>query len=390
MYVITGGLGKIGLLLADYLARTFEAKLVLVGRSPLPDRQQWPDWLATHGDDDDLSRKIRAVQAVETLGGEVLALQADIADPQQIRAVFDRGRARFGAIDGVIHAAGITGTKTVKLIPQIDEQEVDAHFRAKVHGLYALEEVLTETPVDFCLLFSSNVSILGGIGAAAYAAANSFMDSFAADRNQRPGPHWISANWDIWAMPNPQLSDKTYQTSIDRYAMYPEESVEAFRRIVCMMTGSQIVVSTGDIAARLDIWVYRKGIAATEPGASDTGATIHPRPKLATMYVPPSDDLEQAIAEVWQALLGIDQIGIYDNFFDLGGNSLIALKLMTHLNQKLDMEISVLSLFEGPTIHAFAQVIGHEQQQPLFDRSRSRGERRRERRQQIHQLTSEG
>lgn len=82
VYLITGGLGGIGLVLAAYLAQTVRAKLILVGRSAFPDRNEWEKWLATHDDQDDVSRKIRKVQVLEELGAEVMFATADITNQE--------------------------------------------------------------------------------------------------------------------------------------------------------------------------------------------------------------------------------------------------------------------------------------------------------------------
>ncbi len=114
VYLITGGLGTIGLRLADYLARTTQAKLVLLGRGQLPDKTGWQGWLETHEDQDKVSIKIRKLQALETLGAETMPLSADVADQRQMRRVIVRAIKRFGRLDGVVHAAGILGDELLR------------------------------------------------------------------------------------------------------------------------------------------------------------------------------------------------------------------------------------------------------------------------------------
>ncbi|WP_217563203.1 acyltransferase domain-containing protein, partial [Paenibacillus sp. GbtcB18] len=106
VYLITGGLGKIGGILASYLAKTAGAKLVLLGRQGLPDRSQWQQWLETHGEEEETSKRIRRVEEIERHGGEVLVVQTDVSDADQMKQAVDKAIAVFGAIHGVIHAAG--------------------------------------------------------------------------------------------------------------------------------------------------------------------------------------------------------------------------------------------------------------------------------------------
>src|SRR4029077_19454483 len=97
------------LVLAEYLAETVQAKLVLVGRSAFPSREQWDDWLRTHGEEEVVSRKIRQLLKLEELGSEVAVFSADVANLEAMRAVVASALQRFNVIHGVIHSAGVGG-----------------------------------------------------------------------------------------------------------------------------------------------------------------------------------------------------------------------------------------------------------------------------------------
>jgi acyl transferase domain-containing protein len=382
VYLITGGLGGVGLTLAGHLARTVSARLVLVGRSHFPAADEWDDHLAQNGEADPVARTIERLRAVEAAGGELLIARADVSDEAQMRALLERVDARFGRLDGVVHAAGVAGEKALRFIPETDRAVGELQFASKAAGLYALDRVLAGRELDFCLLCSSNASILGGLGSAAYAAANAFMDAFALARRRQGGAAWISANWDGWLAPGEERLSASFSTSIDRYAMAPEESVEAFERIVTRAPAGQVVVSTGDLAGRLDLWVRGEGLSwGEEAGPGGAQAATEPRRGVDTPYVPPSNELESIIAKVWQEALGVDRLGIHDNFFDLGGNSLIGLRVVSRLRRELAREIQVVSLFEGPTVSALAALLGTEANEaPAYEESRGRGEARRRRR----------
>jgi acyl transferase domain-containing protein len=195
VYLITGGLGAIGLVLGEHLARTIRAKLVLVGRSALPPREQWEQWLAAHGGDDETSRRILKVQSLEQLGAEVLLLGADVANLAQMRDAIAVARQRFGTIDGVIHAAGIAGGGMI----QLKNPDVAAQVLApKLQGTLVLDEVLRDQPLDWVVLCSSVYSIVSRLGQVDYSAANSFLDAFAHYKSSRSGTRAISINWDGW------------------------------------------------------------------------------------------------------------------------------------------------------------------------------------------------
>jgi acyl carrier protein len=256
------------------------------------------------------------------------------------------------------------------------------HFLAKARGLLVLERVMQKQPPDACILFSSNASILGGLGSTAYSAANIFMDAFAQGRKGAGGIQWISANWDGWLADdqNSRLAG-SFQTSLDQYAMSPAESIEAFKRAISLTGTSQVVVSTGDLDARLNLWVRDRGKGSAADSAGAGPPTLHPRPALGVPYVAPQSELEKKIAGIWEALLGVAQLGIHDNFFDLGGNSLICLKVVSQLKKELKLEIPVVAIFEGPTVSSLARLVGNDEaSKPSYEESRSRGERRREKR----------
>jgi len=378
-YLITGGLGNVGLQLADYLSRQVQARLVLVGRSPFPAHESWTEYLAEHDTDDPLSLKIRKLQAIEAAGGEIMLAMADVADLAQMQAVLTQAEVQFGPVHGVIHAAGMAGETTITLIPELSPAECERHFQAKVHGTQALGHLLQGCELDFVLLFSSNVSVLGGLGATAYAAANYFMDSFAAAQDMN-GQRWISANWDGWLGHEQASLSGSFRTSIDQFAMHPHESNEAFDRIVTQALTPQVIVSTGHLPTRLDLWINRKG--TSEPTNT---SVLHPRPQLDTAYVAPENELQAMIADIWRLQLGVDELGIHDNFFDLGGNSLIALKVISRLKKELQRDIPIVSLFEGPTIFTLAELLSqHQNGYKEYEESRSRGEQRRQRRQGQH------
>ncbi|MEW6737091.1 MAG: SDR family oxidoreductase, partial [Acidobacteriota bacterium] len=382
VYLIVGGLGRIGLLLAECIAHSKQARLILTSHSGFLAKDKWQEWLVNHEETDPLSIKIRKLQALEQCGTEILILKADVTAIDQMQQVIDEVIKRFGELAGVIYAAGVAGEKTVNLIQEINRRECEIHFHAKVYGLYVLEQVLQNRSLDFCLLISSNTSVLGGLGSLSYTSANLFMDAFAINRSRDIGSYWISTNWDGWLLEEESRLSQSFQTSIDKYAMTPVESTEAFQRVLSIVNSGQVIVSTGDLVSRLKLWIGRSSAKdLQETAGSDSLPILHPRPTLTSAYIPPTNELEKTITSIWQELLGIEQLGVHDNFFELGGNSLIGLKVISRLKAALSVDIPVSSLFEGPTVSALAKVIGRdENEKPFFEKSQSRGERRREKR----------
>jgi acyl transferase domain-containing protein len=350
VYLITGGLGGVGLVLAHHLARSSRARLVLVGRTNLPERKEWLEWLSAHDAEDDVSRKIRGVQELEALGAEVLTLSADVSKLDEMKMVVQSMLERFGALHGVIHGAGLTADDSFQPIQESTRTACERHFQPKAHGLMVLDEALSDTPLDFCLLLSSLSSILGGLGFVAYAAANIFMDAYAGGRDSRGTNQWTSVNWDGWQL---WEGDET-NSELAELAMLPEEGMKAFARILSRNPVSQIAVSTGDLQARINRWVKLESLRETDDALSGEVTTAHARPDLGNAYVAPNSETERAVADTWQKLLGIERVGLHDNFFELGGHSLLALQVVARLRDAFQVEIPLRDLFDAPTIAELA------------------------------------
>lgn len=340
VYLITGGLGEVGFALAQHLARNHKAKLALLGRSRMPQRAEWDQWLHEHEPGDPVSNRIRKVRDLEAAGAEVLLLNADAANEEQMLAALNQTAECFGRIDGVIYgAAAAAGTE--REIRETAPADCMVQFQAKVHGLPVLEKVLQGRDYKFCLMLSSLSSVLGGMGFAAYAGANIYMDTFVRQHNQRGGKTWLSVNWDAW----------------NDAAVDPQRGGEALERVLSLGPVPQIVVSVSDLDARLDRWVsFEDSRAAVTVEKTET-SVLHPRPSLPTAYVAPSNELEQDLADTWRELLGIEQVGVKDNFFELGGHSLLATMLMSRLRKEFGVELSLRSFFESPTVSGLALII---------------------------------
>lgn len=194
VYLITGGLGGIGLVTAEYLARTAKAKLILVGRTALPPAGEWDGWLRNHADNDEVSRKIEKVRELESLGAEVLVAEADVTDLEALRGVVATAKKRFGALHGVVHAAG---TIRDGLIPFKTQSDAEVVFAPKVHGTLVLDQLLADEKLDFFVLFSSTSTAIAPAGQVDYVAANAFLNSYAQSR-RTPERFVTALNWGVW------------------------------------------------------------------------------------------------------------------------------------------------------------------------------------------------
>ncbi len=190
VYLITGGLGGLGLELATYLARTMRARLAFTSREPFPPRHEWAS-IADDHDHPTSADQIRHLMALEELGAETLVLQADVADFQQVRRAIKAVRTRFGTINGVFHAAGMIDDGLVAIKTLESAHKVLA---PKIAGVRALDKLLPPGSVDIFAVFSSTSAIVGPPGQIDYAAANAVLDAIASSRADG-----LSMSFGIWA-----------------------------------------------------------------------------------------------------------------------------------------------------------------------------------------------
>ncbi len=194
-YLITGGLGGLGLTFAEWMAREARAKLVLLSRTPMPPRAQWDEWMRQHGPEDRISQRLRRLIDVEDAGGEVMVVSADVTNVIELREAVRAATARFGPVQGVLHTAGVVADDLIALKTQASVEEV---FTPKIQGTLVLEEVFSDQPpLDFLVLFSSTSTATAPAGQVDYVAANAFLDAYAESRAGEP-TRVVSLHWGIF------------------------------------------------------------------------------------------------------------------------------------------------------------------------------------------------
>ena len=349
VYLITGGLGGIGLTLAEYLAKTQQAKLVLLGRSAMPAREHWQEIVSTTDQQDLLQRKIKSVLRLEELGAKVLLVKADVANLAELEAAVAQARHYFGAIDGVIHTAGevssgLLSTKTEETIARV--------FAPKVQGMQALQAVFKDQPLDFMLLCSSLATIAGGLSKIDYCAANAYLDAVAHVAYRESAYPVISVNWDSWR----EVGMAANMEMPDGVGITPNEGAVVFERIVNGPNMPQIIVSTLNLHARLS-QTQADLVAQPFTFTPSVKTGRFPRPALQTAFKSPQSELEADIAEIWQSLLGIDTVGVDDNLFELGGDSLLGIQLLSRVRTAFAVNLHPADFFRSPTVAALAELV---------------------------------
>ncbi|BCJ96174.1 hypothetical protein acsn021_37430 [Anaerocolumna cellulosilytica] len=353
VYFITGGMGNIGFSIADYLANNYYAKVILIGRSAFPKRGEREKWLIDKGEHDPLASKVKRVIELEKQGAEIYTYSGDISDYSVIYSVVEDAERQTGKINGVIHAAGAMRDSLYKTLNEINREDCEKQFVSKIFGTMVLYRLFRDKELDFFTVTSSTSSALGGLGFAAYSAANIFMDSFISEFNRSSGKDWISVNWEGWKF-SVERTQMSFNFSLRELFMEPEEGVEVFKYVTNNHGFERILVSSGNMDDRINTWI-KLSAAGKDVGAEKTYQTKIDREGLKTSYVSPENKMEENIAEVFQDFFGYKEISIHDNFFDIGASSLDMIQITGNLRKALNMNIPILKLFSFPTIHSLAQ-----------------------------------
>jgi acyl transferase domain-containing protein len=361
VYFILGGLGRMGLLLARYLARTVQAKLILTSRTEALARDQWDRWLATHEAHDKVSLKIKQVKALEEAGAEVLIAKVDIANEEQLQTLIAEASKRFGTIHGFIHAAGL---QLHTAIQDAGHPQCESMFSSKVEGLYALAKAFAGHELDFGLMTSSLSPILGGLGFVAYSAANLFMDAFTHHVNKFKGLPWRTINWEGWHQQ--EIEDEEFSKLVGNHfgsqqaqlVMTDKEVTDSFQQVLAAQAATQLIIATADLDLRINQWVKLESVREAQSLSDAESLSISAdRQHPSNTSAAEGDEVEQTIVAMESALLGIENIGIHDNFFEMGGSSLLAVQLISRLRDAFQQQIPLGVLFSNPTAAALAEVI---------------------------------
>ena len=456
-YLITGGLGGVGLSIAEDLATRSQARLVLLTRSGLPPREDWDTQLAVHGPTGHTGGAIAAIRRMEQAGARVLVVAADVTNPEDLDRVRRQAVVELGGLDGIVHAAGLPGGGVAELK---DRSAATAVLAPKLAGTTALKQAFGDLALDFVLLCSSTVAFAGGFGMVDYCAANAFLDAYARSDHGWPC-RVLSVNWGGWlevgmevdgldgaaardaarlAVPvehsilrfrsglacwgevsgrqlsaddhldavraaaahclpgKIDLGDVVHGTplsipdgSIAEYrvefeegggftvtslrdgvrtehlrggrvtrrtkpaaetrGIKPAQGAEAFRRALSMDLGPQVVINTevlGDMLAR----VRRPAVERLET------------PVVEKPVEEPVSELAAMLCAIWAETIGLDRVLVDDDFFELGGNSLVAVQLIARISREAGVRLPMRTLFDTPTVGGLAARIEQLKAQP--------------------------
>ncbi|WP_315823394.1 beta-ketoacyl reductase [Paraflavitalea speifideaquila] len=345
-YLITGGLGKLGLLFARYLATQYGANLVLTGRStPGAAGQQ-------------------AIQELKQLGSRVFYLQAAVDDANAMQQGLQQVKDQFGIILGVIHAAG---TMDAHLLPDKTLPAFQQVLDPKVKGTIVLDELLKAEPLEFICYFTSSAAILGDFGACDYAIANRFQMAFAQSRGQlvanghRQGKT-IAINWPLWKEGGMDLQEeentRLYLKSSGQRYLESAEGLALFEQLLLQPAQQLLVVAGQESKARRFLGIQAVN-EALPPNASVLTPTVAPTTRPARRALKMTEALEQDLIMLVSRAQQIPETELLpdDNLADIGFDSISLTELARLLSAHFSITIA-------PAI--FFWLLYHQQTGSLF------------------------
>ncbi|MGO9654900.1 SDR family NAD(P)-dependent oxidoreductase [Mycobacterium sp.] len=357
-YLVTGGLGSVGLEIAGYLAAHGARHLVLTSRRSPSDAAQG---------------RIDALR--EQHGCDVRVIAADVANAHDVARLLATVQAELPPVAGIVHAAGEIGTTPLRTL---DDAEVDRVFAGKVWGAWHLSEAALDTSglqLDFFLSTSSIASVWGGFGQTAYGAANAFLDGLAW-RLREQGISGISVNFGPWSA---GMADEEARARLAQRGVRTLSPADALAGMADLLAASSaqgaVQAPAQGIVARID-WARflplyqqagrRSFLAELEREVPDfapaptpsgktrlveqlTHAPVQRRKKLVADY------LRQAVAEVTR----VDTTEIREDagFFDLGMDSLMAVELRRRIEQAVGKELPATLAMDYPRLSDVADYL---------------------------------
>lgn len=360
LYLITGGLGRLGLKVAKWMVEHGARRLLLVGRRGLPDAAAW-DGEPADGQD---GQRIAAVRRLQQLGAEVRISATDICDRSQVEALF----ASFNPAElaGIVHLAGALEAAPVSAM---SDEALRRVLAPKTAGTWLLHGMTESLPLDFFVLFSSWAAVVGAQNLAHYSAANQFLDAFAHYRRSKQLPA-LSVNWATWDAAGSFSDDALQEYARGGLHLMPSELALAALGKAMSGGDAQITIAAVDWAVLKTVYEARRTrpllelVANTREEKMDRhSAGERFRNQLAKAAA--ADRLGLIIAAVREGAAAVlrlqpDELPLAQGLFELGMDSLMAAELKTKLEVLCDLSVPATTIFRHPTVCALAEYLERE------------------------------
>ena len=360
-YVILGGTGRIGRLIAKSLAKKRKIQLVLVHRTALPERTEW-EKIIEENQNKVLVRKLKEIIAIEESDSKVMLVQCNITDEEAMKQLFIKIREKYQKIRGIIQCAVDDTPLTIK---DLAEKEFQRALNTKIKSTCTLSKITENDTLDFFLTFSSVMTLVGGVGTASYMASNSFLEAFSQARTLKnlPSqvicwPEWlqIGLSEDLMNSEETSIFQKIKKdTALDLLEILLYKKIE---RVIAgeIQKESKIYDVIGYLPFRYTKQVLEEFHTQSEGEISKTSEEIDIEVKLTGRKTEIYSEIEKIIGQSICKVMGYETLNIHANFFELGGDSISAVKISVDLEDK-NIIISAPDILKYQTLERMGEFV---------------------------------
>ena len=355
-YLITGGLGGLGLEVSQWLVDKGARHLILMARTPLPARDAWD----TVDPESLVGQRIAAVRQMESLGAAVIIVAIDVSDTDSMRDFLTRYQAQgLPPVRGIVHTAGIMQYQGIQ---DHNLDDMRAIYAPKVMGSWLLHSLFADAPLDFFVTFSSTSALLSSPLMCSYAAANNFMDALAHYR-QSQGLPALSINWGTWREAGMATAADAPTRSLDvSQSLSNAEGLAALNRLLCG-NASQVAVMPVDWGrytafGRVPFLDNLTTPTRVERPHNETKTSIRQ-----TILALSPEERESALCEhLHHQIAGIlgfstEKLDVSMSLAAVGIDSLMAVEIKNYVEKHLGVTMSIVQLLQGPSIQELSTTI---------------------------------
>ncbi|URZ07046.1 SDR family NAD(P)-dependent oxidoreductase [Clostridium felsineum] len=337
VYIITGGTGGIGIQIAQYLASKGKVKICLVNRSGFPESHKWNDILR-ESRDSKLCSKIKALKDIKEQGSIVDVFAIDVSNYSEMEQLIFKVKELYGDIKGIFHCAGVAGDKTIL---RKNIEDFNKVLKPKVDGTWVIGKIVEKENIDFVMLFSSIVSVLGGHGQADYAAANMYLDAYSSYwKSKKSKTKFITVGWPAWKETGMAVDYKVNNTKGIIKSIDNKKAIEIIddllrKDITYVVVGEIDFTVLSEVKNNYYINISKEifnniSIKNSKIRNIVINKDIVLEGKENNIY----SSLEKEIGNCFGHILGLDNIDVNEDFFEIGGNSILEVKLQVELEKR--------------------------------------------------------